>query len=62
MMEYSTYYLQPAGMKRSYDHTMDKYLEKDAILDIDAILGIERDEPVLSNSTEDDVYGNTGGA
>lgn len=48
MMEYSTYYLQPAGMKRSYDHTMDKYLEKDAILDIDAILGIERDEPVLS--------------
>lgn len=48
MMEYSTYYLQPAGIKRSYDHTMDKYLEKDTILDIDAMLGIERDEPVLS--------------
>ncbi|KAJ5202711.1 hypothetical protein N7449_004790 [Penicillium cf. viridicatum] len=36
------------GKKRSYDHTMDKYLEDDAILDIDSILGIEHDEPVLS--------------
>lgn len=48
MMELSTYYLQPIGMKRTYDFTMNKYLEDDTVLDIDTTLGIERDEPVLS--------------
>lgn len=47
-MEFSTSCLQPTGMKRSYNHTMNKYSEDDAILDIDAILGIENDGPVIS--------------
>lgn len=48
LKEYSTYHLQPVGKKRAYDFTMSKYSENDRILDIDSMLGIERDEPVLS--------------
>jgi Zn-finger nucleic acid-binding protein len=40
-----TYHLEPVGAKKPYGSL---YLGNTEILDIDAILGIERDEPVLS--------------
>lgn len=44
----STYHLQAVGKKRTNDYVMNEYSEEDTIIDIDSILGLERDEPVLS--------------
>lgn len=42
-----TLYLEPIGKKQSYDFTANKCLGDDTILDIDSILGIQRDKPIL---------------